>query len=179
MRRRNGSGNVLSGEVSKYLSMRKSVQKAMKKAILGLKATKDNSAASPLGEDDEATVFVSLLREVEVATVAFFESVLCFISGTRQLWSKNSRSLISKVVLKERTSSEEGKADINEFAKQAAALESLISHKTSTVHDLMQVERLQNGLKNLSLLILDLEEGLESLYRMLIETRSLLNVCTN
>ncbi|OWM80486.1 uncharacterized protein LOC116195268 [Punica granatum] len=177
MRRRKGARQVHDTEIRKYLSTRKSVQKAMKKAILNLRSTKDDSASSLLGKDDEAAAIISLLREVEAATVAIFGSVFCLISGSRQPRSSSSWSLISKVMLKRRTICEEGKVDLNEFAKQDMALESVISHKLTKVHDAMQVEQLLDGLKNIDLDIQDLEEGLESLYRRLIKNRvSLLNI---
>ncbi|OWM80485.1 hypothetical protein CDL15_Pgr019765 [Punica granatum] len=169
MHRRKGDGQEHGTEVHKYLSTRKLAQKAIKKAILSLKSTKDDSASSLLGKDNEAAAFISLLREVEAATTSAFASVFCLIFGSRHPGSSSSWSLISKVMLKKRAASKEEKNDVNEFAKQDLVLESLISHKTSKIHDEMLVEQLLDGLKNLDLDIQDLEEGLEILYRRLIK----------
>lgn len=175
MRRRKGGEQVDVSEVQMYLSTRKSVQKAMKRGILSLKSKKDGSASSILGIDNEAAVFISLLREVEAATVALFESVFCFISGSRHPRTSSSWSLISKVMLKKRVVSKEEQIDQNELAKQDMALASLIGCRTRDITYPMQF--LGDNMKNLDLNIQDLEEGLEGLYRRLIKCIvSLLNI---
>lgn len=177
MRRRKVGEITIDNEIRKYLHVRKSVQKAMRMAILSLKGKKTDSASSTLAKDDEAAAFVALLKEADAATIAVLESVLCLISGSRKTRSSSRWPFISKIMLKNRAASEEEKMDVNEFAEQDIALASLISHRTSKVHDLMQVQQLQNGLKNLDVKIRDLEEGLEGLLRRLIKSRvSLLNI---
>lgn len=179
MRRRKGGENAHANEIRKYLSLRKSIKKEMKRAVSSLRSRKDESSSIPVN-NDEAAAFASLLMEVEAASSDVLRLVLCLISGSRQTSSSSSRSLISKVIPKRIVASEMEKADLNELAKQDMALESLISHRTTKVHDLIQVEQLQNNLKNLEIDIHDLEEGLESLYRRLIKSRvSLLNILSN
>lgn len=163
MRRGKGLEQVQNTSIRSYLGTRKSVQKAMKRAILSLNSKTDDSASSLLGKDGEAAVFISLLREVKAATIAVFESVFCFICGSRQPKLCSSRSLISKVMLNKRVASKEEQMDLNELAKQDMVLESLIGLRTSNIMHPMLVEQLQDGLKNLDLDIQDLEERLEGL----------------
>ncbi|KAK4761346.1 hypothetical protein SAY87_006239 [Trapa incisa] len=179
MRRRKGGENALADEIRKYLSLRKSVKKAMKKAVSSLKSRKFESTSHVV--DDEAATFVSLLMEVEAASSAVLGSVTCLITSSRRRSSScKSPSIISKLMHQRTVALEMEKADLNELAKQDIALESLVSRRTSKVHDLIQVEQLQNNLNILESDIENLEDGLESLSRRLIKSRvSLLNILSN
>lgn len=181
LRRRKVGESAIHDGIQNYLRLRKSVQKTMRKAILSLKGRKDDSKSPVLAKDDEAEAFVALLKEAEAATVAVFESVFCLISGSRQARSSSGWSFISKVMLKKRVATEEEeKVEENVFAKQDIALASPIGHKTGKVHDLVRVQQLQDGLKDLNLEIQDLEEGLQRLHRRLIKSRvSLLNITSH
>ncbi|KAK4757165.1 hypothetical protein SAY87_007292 [Trapa incisa] len=175
MRRRKGGGEqALDAEVRMYLSTRRSVQKATKRIILSLKSKKYDSDSCLPGIDNEAAVFIGLLREVEATTVALLESVFCFIAGSKPRTS-SSWSIISKVMLKKRVVSKEEQIDHNQLFKQDMAMESLIGCRSRDIEYPMQL--LGDDIKNMNLSIQDLEDGLEGLYRRLIKCRvSLLNI---
>ncbi|KAK2665691.1 hypothetical protein Ddye_004265 [Dipteronia dyeriana] len=162
LRRRRG--DEISSEVKKYMTSRKAVKKTIKKALEGMA-----NKCSKTCEEHES---ITMLREVEAATFAVFESFLSPISRQRSTSSKLSGwSLVSKLVQPKRIACEEEKSDMKEFEKVDAAL---IAHKTSTSDNIIQV------LKELESNIQDLEDGLESLSRLLIKSKvSLLNILNN
>ncbi|PQM36036.1 uncharacterized protein Pyn_25747 [Prunus yedoensis var. nudiflora] len=167
-RTRGGESAALTGEVRKYLTSRKTVKKAIQKAMKNLKGSNFPS----LNKDHESIDIVNKLREVEAVTLAVFESLLSFISGPK---SQPSRwSLVSKMMHSKKVACEEEKA--NEFAQVDAALNSLIGHKTSKSQN-KSVDNAQNQLEQLESCIQDQEEGVECVFRQIIKTRvSLLNI---
>ncbi|CAN1134721.1 hypothetical protein LINPERPRIM_LOCUS15930 [Linum perenne] len=150
IRRRQGD---LVAETKRYLNSRKIVKKAIQKALKGIENKKSTSS-----NNVEA---ISMLREAESIVVEVLESLLSFISQSNS--KSTSWSLVSKLMASKKN---EVSANTNEFAEVDACL------KTST-----SSEEIQAHLKNLQPCIQDLEEGVESLFRCLIKTRSsILNI---
>ncbi|CAN6544765.1 unnamed protein product [Malus baccata var. baccata] len=155
--RRRGGESALTSEVTKYLTSRKLVKKAIHKAMVNLKGMKNRSAFSSPNKDEETISIFSKLRDVEAVTREVFESLMLFISGPK------SRSLVSKMMQSKRAACET-ETEVNEFSQVYAAL-----HKSA--------DNAQNQLEKLESCIQDQEEGLECLFRQLIKTRvSLLNI---
>ncbi|XP_062021134.1 uncharacterized protein LOC133737629 [Rosa rugosa] len=163
-RRRKDQSGVVTSEVRKYLTLRKTVKKAIQKALGNLKANR--STFSSLNNDQETISIFSKLRDVEVVTLTVLESVLSFISGPKS--KPSSWSLVSKMVQSKRIACKE-EMKVNEFALVDAALK---SHKS--------LDDAHNQLNNLNSCIQDQEEGLDCLFRQLIKTRvSLLNILSH
>ncbi|KAL5562399.1 hypothetical protein UlMin_032146 [Ulmus minor] len=167
MRRRVG----LAGEVKKFLASRKMVKKTVHNAIRNLKGVENKCA---LRKDDDSATIVSTLRDVETITLAVFESLLSFISGSKSQkpsgWSMVSKMLKSNKVACEETTK------ANEFGSAEAALLSLISPKAKKSDEV----NAQILLQKLEMCVQDLEEGIEHLFRRLIKIRvALLNVLNN
>ncbi|XP_048447780.1 uncharacterized protein LOC125480732 [Pyrus x bretschneideri] len=155
--RRRGGESALTSEVTKYLTSRKMVKKAIHKAMVNLKGMKNRSAFSSPNKDEETIAIVSKLRDVEAVTREVFESLMSFISGPK------SRSLVSKMMQSKKAACEI-ETEVNEFSQVDAAL-----HKSA--------DNAQNQLEKLESCIQDQEEGLECLFRQLIKIRvSLLNI---
>ncbi|CAL8166175.1 unnamed protein product [Prunus armeniaca] len=76
-RTRRGESRALTTEVSKYLTSRKMVKKAIHKAMVNLKG----SSFSSLSKNNETIAVVSTLSDIEAVTLSVFESLLSFISG--------------------------------------------------------------------------------------------------
>lgn len=162
IRRKKGHETGLAVESVKYLAMRKTIKKQIRKALQNLKHKDNNNNTSPM---------LSFLNEAEAITLSSLENLLLFISGPKGR-SKNSRwSAISKLVQPKRVICDSQESTINEFEKVDAASQSLISHKPSSV------ENFQSHMENLELCIQDLEIGVDHLSRKLIRNRvSLLNI---
>ncbi|KAL5757879.1 hypothetical protein ACOSP7_020490 [Xanthoceras sorbifolium] len=145
-------------EVRKYLTSRKAVRKAIKKALA-------NSKVKKLDSDHESLAMAGIIKGVEAISLTVFESLLSFISGPKAQSKLSSWSLVSKLTHHKRVASKElGETEANEFAKVDAILLSLIDHKIC-------IADVQNQLNNLELFIQDFDEGLECLKRCLIKSR--------
>ncbi|XVE67278.1 hypothetical protein DITRI_Ditri08aG0147800 [Diplodiscus trichospermus] len=165
LRRRRGAEMGLVNEVRKYLTSRKAVKKAIRKALKNLKHKENKLSTSSFNKDGDNGTVVSILREVEAVTISVLESLLSFISGP-DAESKLSRwSLVSKLMHQKRVMCEE-EEKTNEIANAEAALRSLIKSG-----NMKNVENVQKELQNSELCIQDLEEGVESLFRRLIKAR--------
>ncbi|XP_057456424.1 uncharacterized protein LOC130747491 [Lotus japonicus] len=172
IRRKRGEELGITAEAKKFLTSRKVVKKAIFKALRDLKSIskKGNIKAQ------QSVALVILLKDVEVATLSTFESLLNFISGSSTQAKPRSWSLVSKLIHTKRIGCEQV-ADENEFSQVDAALQSSVLEMTNKSDS---TNNLQNHLEKLELRIQDLEEGLEFLFRRLIKIRvSLLNILTN
>ncbi|PQM33005.1 uncharacterized protein Pyn_01857 [Prunus yedoensis var. nudiflora] len=166
-RTRGGESAALTSEVRKYLTSRKTVKRAIQKAMKNLKG----SNFSSLNKDNESIDMVNKLREVEAVTLAVFDSLLSFISGqitAKQLVLGLQDDALKKVALKKNRS--------NNVCTSGCALNSLIGHKTCKSQN-KSVDNAQNQLEQLESCIQDQEEGVECVFRQIIKTRvSLLNI---
>ena len=170
LRRRQGYKMEITREVEKYLASRKGVKRTMKKILKSMqikfiyKNTKD-------------ILIFSMLKDLEIAALIGFESLLTFIGKSKLQTKSSSWSLVSKLVHHKRVACEREETDANEFEMVDAALQSLISHKPSKSDFSLLIDNVQTGLRKLELNIQDLEEVLECLSRSIVKTRvSLLNI---
>ncbi|XVF79147.1 hypothetical protein PTKIN_Ptkin14bG0196400 [Pterospermum kingtungense] len=115
---------------------------------------------------------VSMLREVEAITSSMFEFLLSQISGPKP----QNRSLVSKLLHHKKLACEEAAKEVNEFEKVDAALKFVVDQKISKSEDISL--EIQNHLKYLELCIQDLEDGIECLFRCMIQAIFLLNILT-
>ncbi|KAJ1428196.1 hypothetical protein SESBI_09203 [Sesbania bispinosa] len=174
MRRRKGGEEELKAEVKKFLTSRKVVRKAISKALANLKGTttKFCNNMTSTNKDNQTVALISLLENVEVVTLSTFQALMQFISGTTQSKS-SSWLLISKLMQTKKVACSQ-LADESEFAQLDEALQSYMFAQPNKFENM---NNLQNHLETMELLIQDLEEGLEFLFRRLIKIRvALLNI---
>ena len=148
LRRRHGSKMELAREVEKYLASRKVAKKAIKKVLKGMQ-TKLNS------KKNEDLAIVSLLKELEAGTILVFESLLTFIAGSNLQSKSSGWFVVSKLVHPKRIAYEGEEADGNDFEKVDAALQFLVSHKTSKCDYSIHVQNVQDWMGKLESSIQD------------------------
>ncbi|XP_058213857.1 uncharacterized protein LOC131325555 [Rhododendron vialii] len=160
-----------TNDFAAYLTSRKKAKKVIQKSLKDLKSIKSKSAVIAFDQSHGISEIVSLLNEVEAATIEVFESLLSYIAGTKMESRMIGFSLVSKLMNRKKVASREEETNTKAFEKFDASLHSLNSHKTS------ETDGVQNQLGKLELSIQDMEEGLECLFRRLIKSRvSLLNI---
>ncbi|KAL1188513.1 hypothetical protein V5N11_005939 [Cardamine amara subsp. amara] len=146
LRRKRGD---LSGEVKKYLASRRSLKKSFQKILKSLKVKQGQE----FGNES-----LAVFGEAEAITMALFDSLLSFISGSKAC---SKWSLVSKLMNQRKATCE---AQENEFTRVDSECQ---SEKTLKMHDVQILESC----------IQDLEDGLESLSKSLIKYRvSILNI---
>ncbi|XP_010437507.1 PREDICTED: uncharacterized protein LOC104721264 [Camelina sativa] len=144
VRRKRGD---LSAEVKKYLASRKFLKKSFQKVLKSLKTgqNKNNNALAVFGE-------------AETVTIALFETIFSFISGSKAC---GKWSVVSKMISQSTVTCE---AEANEFTIVDLEFQSDKSLKVENV-------------QILEACIQDLEDGIESLSKSLIKYRvSILNI---
>ncbi|KAL1215673.1 hypothetical protein V5N11_024217 [Cardamine amara subsp. amara] len=142
LRRKRGD---LSGEVKKYLASRKFLKKSFQKVLKSFKTGQNK-------ENESLVVF----GEAEAVTVALFESLFNFMSGSK---ASGKWSLVSK-----KMSQSKATCEVNEFTRVDLEFQSEKSLKMEDV-------------QNLESCIQDLEDGIDSLSKSLIKYRvSILNI---
>ncbi|XP_059649961.1 uncharacterized protein LOC132295681 [Cornus florida] len=168
-----------ANDFGEYLSSQKKVKKVIQKSLKDLKRIRNIESLLALDKDHQTVAIFRMLNEVEVVTVAAFESLLSYIVGSKVQSRPSGWSLVSKM-MHQKSVSWQNETDTNEFEKVATALCTLTSHKTSKSDNVMNVENLQNQLGKMDSLIQDVEEQLACLFRRLIRTRvSILNILSN
>ncbi|XP_013647102.2 uncharacterized protein LOC106351934 [Brassica napus] len=146
LRRKRGD---LSAEVKKYLVTRKSLKKSFQKVLKNLRVGQNKETT-----DKSLVVF----GETEGVTIALFDSLFSFMSGSKAC---GKWSLVSKIMSQNKDTCE---AEANEFTRVDYVFQ---SEKLLKMEDVQMLESC----------IQDLEDGIESVSKSMIKYRvSLLNI---
>ncbi|KAF8377728.1 hypothetical protein HHK36_031112 [Tetracentron sinense] len=177
LRRRNGGEFGLANKVGPYMISRKKVNNVICNCLGDLKRMEKYTLSALVDKDHNLMAMVSMLREVEAITLSVFESLLAFVYGPKAKSKLSGWSFISKLMQTKRVACEVEEANINEVHKVDVAVYALNSQKSCKEIDVVQVQNVQKQLEALESNIQDLEQGLECVFRRLIQTRvSLLNM---
>ncbi|KAJ4965453.1 hypothetical protein NE237_017302 [Protea cynaroides] len=169
--------SCLANEIEAYTLSRKKVTRGINKCLGDLrKLKKQHTFSSLLDKNHDIVAMVSVLREVESITLSIFESQLLFVSGPKAVSRPNGWSFVSKLMNKKPVECNGKEMERCVFEKVDATIGTLLSHKTHNGLEFRHVEA-QKQLETLELSIQYIENGLECIFRSLIQTRvTLLNI---
>ncbi|KAL7155609.1 hypothetical protein ABFS83_03G087300 [Erythranthe nasuta] len=158
--RRNKAQTATSSDISAYVASRKKITKMVNKSIKSLKSFDHKSTT----EDG----LWRMMKEAESHDLSVLKSVLILLSGENETSSKKSWSLLSKFTTQN-----------NRVCSESVA-EDLSSLNIQKSTKNMDCKNMLKQLKSSKMIIQELEEGLEALFRSLVKTRvSLLNVLSH
>ncbi|PPS11136.1 hypothetical protein GOBAR_AA09515 [Gossypium barbadense] len=173
LRRKRGATKGFANDVRKYLSSKKAAKREILKAVKNLKHKESTTL-------NETCATVSVLREVQAATLSVLESLFSFTFGVQKESHRSPWSLVSNLLHTKRVNNE-GEQHINEMANAEASLLSLATSKT----DLMQIEKVQNELNYQSIAFNTSKKGLRvclggrSKSESIFSTYSTINLVSN
>nr|VDC84199.1 unnamed protein product [Brassica rapa] len=154
LRRKRGD---LSAEVKKYLVTRKSLKKSFQKVLKNLRVGQ-NKETTDKGLTGLTAASLVVFGETEGVTIALFDSLFSFMSGSKAC---GKWSLVSKIMSQNKDTCE---AEANEFTRVDYVFQ---SEKLLKMEDVQMLESC----------IQDLEDGIESVSKSMIKYRvSLLNI---
>ncbi|XP_050898356.1 uncharacterized protein LOC127105234 [Lathyrus oleraceus] len=169
---RRGNDTRFKVEGVKYMALRKNIKKQIRKAMLKLKAMKNElKASSSSNKNNNSSTVFGILKEAESVTLCSLEHLLLFISDPKGRAKYSRWSAISKLMHSKRAVCDSLESETNEFKKVDSDLQSLIIQKPSST------ETFQSHMDDLEICIQDLEIEVEQISRKLIRNRvSLLNI---
>lgn len=166
-RRRSEIGT--SSSLRKCLSSRKMIKKAIYKVLKGMESKQSN-------KDNGSFTFVNQMKEVEAVTYHSIVSLLAFVAGPKLPAKWSCWSSVSKLVQSKKVACISEETSTSVVERLDLALSSITNHQTEKDFQI-QVEDMQNLLRDCGASIKEVEEELEGLYRLIIKTRvSLLNI---
>ncbi|KAK4405389.1 hypothetical protein Sango_0545400 [Sesamum angolense] len=172
LRRRRDSDDHLCG----FLNSRKMTKKMIQKSLRNISSFKNRPSVLALDKDQETIAIISMLKEAESITLDLIEALLFSIMGTKGPSRPSGWSVVSRLINPRKNSGQDHK-DTLEFEELDASLCKLVSFRTSKCDIGMQIDELQQQLRDMDSNIQVVEEKLEGLFKRLIKTRvSLLNM---
>ncbi|KAK7263013.1 hypothetical protein RJT34_30597 [Clitoria ternatea] len=179
LRRRKVGDLDMEGNLSTYWSLRRNIRKECTKSLLLLKEIDNEPFGSStlLALDDHLSAVVRVLREAGLITSSIFQSLVVFLSSPILKSKPNKWAFVSRLMQKGVFGCNNQQENINELEKVDFALNSLIVDNNNRDAD---AEKIQSAVARLDALVAaieDIENGLECLFKRLINTRvSFLNI---
>ncbi|KAI3447896.1 hypothetical protein Pfo_004561 [Paulownia fortunei] len=171
LRRRRDSDDLVG-----FLTSRKMTKKMIQKSLRNISSFKNKPSILALDKDQETIAIISMLKEAESMTLDLIEALFFSIAGTKGHSRPSGWSLVSRLMHSRKNSGQDHK-DTLEFGELDATLCKLVSFRTSKCDTGMQIDELQQQLRDMDASIQVVEETLERFFKRLIRTRvSLLNM---
>ncbi|PIA46962.1 hypothetical protein AQUCO_01500475v1 [Aquilegia coerulea] len=176
LRRKRGGLSSMRNQTSAYIRLRKKMKKDVSKCLAVLKKLNEKNDSLILNENHHLAVVVRVLREVSSITISIFRCLLSFLSVTEPKRKLVGWSLVSKAMKSKSIMSEKEQEHSNEVERVDVAVHALCDHNLSTSAEAERVKIAHRALKALEVTIDGLENGLDCMYRRIIQTRvSILN----
>nr|KYP66546.1 hypothetical protein KK1_012842 [Cajanus cajan] len=174
--RRKGVDSSVNNQICAYICFRKRARKDITKRLKALKTMENcfKSCSCPLLDiDHHVPMVINVLREISKITILFFKKLLLFMCAP--VLSNSGRSLLGRIVS---TRDDKEKRVINEMGDIDIALCSF-HRRFKKIDAKSDVQIVKRRLGEVEGSIRELEEGLDCLFRCMIQQRvSLLNLLT-
>ncbi|XP_010277252.1 PREDICTED: uncharacterized protein LOC104611751 [Nelumbo nucifera] len=181
LRRRKSEERVLGEKVASYTSFKKNMKKKdVNQCLKMLKRLDEKCVASPLlDHDHHSAKVVRLIREVSTVSISIFQALLSFMSTPMSKPKVSRWQLVSKLMQRRVVTCDNQEEKMNEVTSVDDALFALCRNTSSKDVEVELLEMTQKRLNHLEVGLERLEEGLDCLFRCLIQSRvSLLNALT-
>ncbi|MED6194001.1 hypothetical protein PIB30_024311 [Stylosanthes scabra] len=183
LRRRRNLGNLdIEGCISSYWSLRRNIRKDSSKNLLFLKQIDDGSFFFLDDDDNHLCALVRVLRESSLITSSIFQSLFVFLSSSilkskPTKWAFVSRLVHKGVLISCNNNQQENLNVLEKVDLSLSNLELLIMENLNKEEVGEKIQSTNTRLEALVLGIQGIEEGLECLFKHLINTRvSFLNI---
>ncbi|XP_061346032.1 uncharacterized protein LOC133291739 [Gastrolobium bilobum] len=179
LRRRKVGDIVIETHISSYWSLRRNTIKGCTKSLLLLKQIDGSfGASSPsLDLNHHLSAVVRVLREASLITSLIFQSLVAFLSPPIFKWRLNKWAFVSKLMRKGALQCNNQQENINELEKVDLALCRMVMDNTIKDFEAEKIQSAHRELEALVVVIEGIENGLDCLFKHLINTRvSFLNI---
>ncbi|XP_010277262.1 PREDICTED: uncharacterized protein LOC104611761 [Nelumbo nucifera] len=179
--RRKKIEEMLGNKIATYISFKKRVKKDVSRSLKMLKRLEEKCVACPLLDlDHDSAMVVRVLREVNNVAISVFRAILSFLSMPASKPKVGRWHLVSKLIHRGVVACDRHEESMNEVESVDVVLFALARCNPSKDSEVESSQMAEKRLKDLEVSLETLEEGLDFLFRRLIQTRvSLLNILTS
>ncbi|XP_068645283.1 uncharacterized protein [Aristolochia californica] len=176
LRRKGREDSDIDKKISVYFNSRKHIKKEIRNGLIAIKRAEEQWKSSLIPDkDDQLCAVISVLRKARLITVSILESLLIVISASKTTSFKHY--IFQRWMDKGRVACEGQEETVNEVKKLDASLSALYSKKCGKQGEVGKLREIQNQIEELGESIQCLEDGLQGVFRCLIQTRvTLLNL---